>query len=592
MNLQNYLRLWSFFAGHKKWIVLSILLSLVLTIMTLVIPTLSANLINEGINKGDTSAIFHYGEQMLIAAIIGCLAFVANTAIAVWAGEYAAHHLRVAEYAKIQTLSHGNIDRFRSSDLLIRLTTDVLTVKNATIQLVLTFPIVPFFLLGTIVLISINMPSILPITFGVLVALALLLLAYLVIVQPKYITKDKRIDEVNHTLREALAGIRVVKAFVRQAHEKEKFGSVAENLRTAATVPQYMLAYITPANTLILYLGITAIYFIGGSQAIAGSGMNIGDVTAAAQYLIFILVPVYLLSIILPLASSADASLVRIFEVLDAVPEIRPPEKPVAVDVGKAQGRVVFDHVSFGYRTADGTAAKPVLSDISFIAEPGQTVGILGATGSGKSTLVSLIPRFYDVTQGRVTIDGVDVRQISLTDLRSIVSICQQEPVLFSGTLRDTVTYGMPGMTDDRMHVIARAADADSFVMNIPDQYDSYVARRGENFSGGQRQRLAIARALARNPKVLILDDSTSACDVVTEAAIQDAIGGLMEKTTRIIIAQRISSVITADRILIMEKGRIIASGNHAELLKTCPEYQEIYSSQLGSVPAAGGAAA
>ncbi len=508
----------------------------------------------------------------LVAAIICALAFVANTAIAVWAGEFAAHHLRVAEYAKIQTFSHGNIDRFRSSDLLIRLTTDVLTVKNATIQLVLTFPIVPFFLIGTIVLIYHNMPS-------------------LLVVQPKYLIKDARIDAVNHTLREALAGIRVVKAFVNQEYEKGRFRSVAEDLRVSATVPQYMLAYITPANTLILFLGITAIYYTGGLQAIAGTGMNIGDVTAASQYLIFILIPVYLLSIILPLVSSADASLNRIFEVLDADPEIHPPERPAPFDTTQVKGRIVFDNVSFGYRTPDGTPAKPVLSGISLDIGPGETVGILGSTGSGKTTLVSLIPRFYDVTEGRVTIDGTDVRDIALPDLRSVVGVCQQEPVLFSGTVRDTVAYGAPGMSDDAMHAAAQAADAEAFIQNIPDQYGSRVARRGENFSGGQRQRLAIARALARRPKILILDDSTSACDVVTEAAIQDAIGALMQKTTRIIIAQRISSVITADRILIMEGGRIIASGTHAELLRTSPVYQEIYQSQLGGIAGAGGVA-
>jgi len=591
MNLQNYIRLWSYFAGHKSWIGISILLSLILTIMMLAIPTMSANLINDGITAGDTGVVIQYGEWMLLAAIICGIAFVANTAIAVWAGEYAAHHLRVAEYAKIQTFSHGNIDRFRSSDLLIRLTTDVLTVKNATIQLVLTFPIVPFFLLGTIVLIYHNMPTLLGITFGILIALFLLLIVYLLVVQPKYLIKDERIDAVNHTLREALAGIRVVKAFVNQEYEKQRFRSVAEDLRVSATVPQYMLAYITPANTLILFLGITAIYYTGGMQAIAGTGMNIGDVTAASQYLIFILIPVYLLSIILPLVSSADASLNRIFEVLDADPEIHPPERPAPFDPAQAKGRIVFDHVSFGYRLPDGTAAKPVLSDISLTIEPGETVGILGSTGSGKTTLVSLIPRFYDVTEGQVTIDGIDVREIALPDLRSVVGVCQQEPVLFSGTVRDTITYGAPGMSDDAMHAVSAAADAEAFVQSIPDQYDSYVARRGENFSGGQRQRLAIARTLCRHPKILILDDSTSACDVVTEAAIQDAIGDLMHTTTRIIIAQRISSVITADRILIMEAGRIVASGTHAELLRTNPAYQEIYASQLGGIAGAGGVA-
>jgi ATP-binding cassette subfamily B protein len=587
-NIHNYIRLLGFFSGKKRWLVLSVFLNLIVAAMSLYIPTLSMNLINDGISAGSINTIFYYGILMLLAALIGCVVFVGNTGIAVWAGEYAAHHIRVAEYRKIQELSHGNIDRFRSSDLLIRLTTDVLTVKNAVMQLVLTFPIVPFFLFGTIILIYVNMPSLVGIALSVLICLFALLFVYIFVVQPKYVIKDENIDQVNHTLRESLAGIRVVKAFVNQKHESDKYCHAAEGLRVSATSPQYLLAYITPANTLILFLGITATFMIGGSQVIAGTGMNIGDVTAAGQYLIFILIPVYLLSIILPLITSANASMDRIYEVLDTVPEIQPPPHPVRLDPEAVKGRIVFEHVSFGYRGADGRPEKPVISDIDLTIEPGENIGILGATGCGKTSLVSLIPRFYDVTGGRVTIDGVDVREIALPDLRALIGICQQEPILFSGKVRDTVSYGEPGMSDDSMKQVAKAAGADGFIANIPEGYESYVARRGANFSGGQRQRLAIARALATTPKILILDDSTSACDVVTEGEIQDAISSMMAGVTRITIAQRISSVITADRILIMDSGRIIAQGPHAQLIKTCREYQEIFESQLGSLTAPG----
>jgi ATP-binding cassette subfamily B protein len=591
MTLNNYIRLLGFFSGKKRWLAVSVFLNLIVAVMFLYIPTLSMYLINDGISAGNTYAIFYYGCLMLLATIIGCVIFIANTGIAVWAGEYAAHHIRVAEYRKIQELSHGNIDRFRSSDLLIRLTTDVLSIKNAVMQVVLTFPIVPFFLIGTIILLYLNMRSLIGIALAVLICLFAILFVYIFVVQPKYVIKDKSLDQVNHTLRESLAGIRVVKAFVNQKFESEKYNHAAEDLRVSATIPQYFLAYITPANTLVLFLGIAAIFLIGGLQTIAGTGMNIGDVTAASQYLMFILIPVYLLSIILPLVTSADASMDRIYAVLDTVAEIQPPAHPVRLDPKAAHGRIAFEHVSFGYRGVDGTPGKLVLYDINLTIEPGEKLGILGATGCGKTTLVSLIPRFYDVTNGRVTIDGIDVREVALPDLRGLIGICQQEPVLFSGTVRDTVTYGAPEMSDDTMKKTAKAADAEGFIANIPGQYESYVARRGENFSGGQRQRLAIARTLATSPKILILDDSTSACDVVTEGEIQDAISTMMTGITRITIAQRISSVITADRILIMDQGRIIAKGPHAELIKTCREYQEIFESQLGALPSSGGVA-
>jgi len=346
-----------------------------------------------------------------------------------------------------------------------------------------------------------------------------------------------------------------------------------------------------PTAIAISFLGFGAVYYFGGVEVLSGTGLQIGNVTSAAQYILILMMPLLIIAIVLPFITQANASLTRIFEILDTTPEILDPPHPVPIHASNIKGKVVFDNVSFAYRNGKGEPEGEVLHDINLIAEPGETIGFLGATGCGKTSLISLIPRFYDVTKGKVTIDGIDVRDIPQKILRSLIGICLQEPILFSGTIRESVTFGCPDMTDDEMLVASEAADAHGFVMNIPEEYDGTVARRGTNFSGGQRQRLSIARALAVRPKILILDDSTSACDVATEARIQDAITRNMKDTTKFIVAQRISSVITADRIVLMDQGRIIATGTHAELLAENSLYQEIYESQLGAGLHSGGIA-
>jgi len=292
--------------------------------------------------------------------------------------------------------------------------------------------------------------------------------------------------------------------------------------------------------------------------------------------------PFMILGTVLPAISASRPSFDRIYELLDTKAEVNDPAKPAAFDPSSVKGRVVFDHVSFGYRTPEGTPGPLVLRDISVVAEPGETIGILGATGSGKSTLIHLLPRFYDVTDGRITLDGTDIRQISQDTLRRTVAICLQQPNLFFGTIRENILFGADDRSDANMIAAAEDADAAGFITNIPRGYDDAVSRHGANFSGGQRQRLAIARTLAAKPKILILDDSTSACDVATEARIQDRINQRFAGVTKILVAQRISTVIAADRILLLDSGKIVASGTHEELLAISPEYREIYDSQLG----------
>lgn len=589
MTVSNFRRLFWLYQGYNKWFLFSILLNIIVAAGTLAIPALSADLIDSGIMKGDFSYSLDIGILMLVAAVIAGICQIGNAAIAVWASEYSSHKLRIQSFEKIQTLSFGNIDRFRSSDLLVRLTTDIQNVKTAVQQSVMNLMQAPLLLIGTILIMSIMAPDLMWIMIVILVLLTVLLIVYFFIVEPAFSKKQEKVDGVNKVLRETLTGIRVVKAFVRQKYEIDKYGDAADDLRRAALWPQHVMTYLMPIVFSISILGFGAVYYFGGTQVLAGSGLLIGNVTSAAQYIMILMMPLLIIAVVLPFITQANASLTRVYEILDAIPELSEPKNPVVLDLKDIRGRVVFEDVSFSYKNAEGIPEGEVLSGINLIAEPGETIGFLGATGSGKSSLVSLIPRFYDVTAGRVTIDDIDVRLIPLDTLRKIVGICLQESILFSGTIRDSIRFSRPEMTDDEVLIASRAADVDGFVSNIPESYDGRVARRGSNFSGGQRQRISIARALAQYPKILILDDSTSACDVATEAGIQDAISDTMAGITKFIVAQRISSVITADRIVLLERGQIIATGTHAELLAENLLYQEIYESQLGRGLRSGG---
>ena len=580
MNLWRIFQLWK---GYWKWLVLSLALTLGGAIGTLAIPAFSQELINDGILKNNFAIIISVGGYMLLAALLAAVCQVVNTAIAVKFSEQTAHVLRTDAYDQIQTLSFGNLDRFRPSDLLVRLTTDIQNIKIAIQQGILNLPLVPVMLITTILLIAFRTPALIWLMVVLLIIFSCLLSFYFIIVVPLFNRRQQKFDELNRALQENMAGVRVVKAFVRQDLENKRFSLVAGEVKSASLKAQHIVALLIPTMIFIVIIAVGAIYFIGGTEILKGTGFSLGEVTASVEYLFLMIMPFMILGTVLPAITSARPSLGRIYEVIDAVPDVKDANDPIDLDPASVKGDLVFEDVSFGYGDDDGKPGPLVLKNISFSAHPGQTIGFLGPTGSGKSTLVSLIPRFYDVTSGRITIDGIDIRNIPQDTLREIVGTCLQQPNLFSGTIRENVLFGSRDQTDENMIQSAQDADADGFVANIPEKYDDNVSRHGTNFSGGQRQRLCIARTLAKDPRIIILDDSTSACDVATEARIQDAVNKRFSGVTKLLVAQRISTVIAADKIILLENGGIIASGRHEELLQTSPQYKEIYDSQLGS---------
>jgi ATP-binding cassette subfamily B protein len=419
-----------------------------------------------------------------------------------------------------------------------------------------------------------------------LVVLAPLVLALLGFVisraYPLFGQVQRRLDQLNTVLQENLSGVRVVKAFVRASHEIKRFDKANDDLMAETVHATRVVSVTMPAMMLAVNLGVIGAIWFGGVQITIGT-LHVGQLIAFINYLMRTLMSLMFVSMLVMRIARAQASGDRIQEVLETEPDVQ--NRPGAAADLKPQGRVAFDRVVFSY---DGVEHDPVLGNgsidgISFVAEPGQTVAILGATGSGKSSLVHLIPRFYDVDKGSVTIDGIDVRDIDKAALRRNIGIALQESVLFSGTIRDNIRYGRPKATEDQVIAAAKAAQAHDFILEFPDGYDSVVGQRGVNLSGGQKQRIAIARALLTTPAVLILDDSTSAVDVETEAKIQEALDELMADRTSFVIAQRISTVLTADKILVLDDGKIVAEGKHGDLLASSPIYREIYDSQLGN---------
>jgi ATP-binding cassette subfamily B protein len=402
--------------------------------------------------------------------------------------------------------------------------------------------------------------------------------------QPLFLLVQKQLDKLNTVLQENLAGVRVVKAFVRIDHETARFDEANRQLMTKTIQVMQLMALLMPTMMLIVNLGIVGVVWFGGISTIRGE-MTVGQIVAAISYLSFVLFPIMMLAGMIGPLSAADASASRILEILDSSADVQ--ESSHARHLSRVQGKIAFEGVSFNY---SGNGSDPVLKDISFIIEPGKTVAILGTTGAGKSTLIHLIPRFYDVTAGRVTIDGINVRDLKLDFLRRQIGIALQEAILFSETVRNNICYGQPQASDDEIIAAAQAAQAHEFIKALPQSYDTIIGQRGVNLSGGQQQRIAIARALLVKPKILILDDSTSAVDVETESKLQDALDQLLQQSrnsewggaTRIIVAQRISTVLLADKIIVLDKGRITAMGTHHELLSTSSLYQDIYRSQLG----------
>ncbi|GAA3413486.1 ABC transporter ATP-binding protein [Paenibacillus hodogayensis] len=556
-------------------VLLAPLLMLVEVFMDLLQPKLMANIVNDGVMKGDLAYIRSTGLLMLVVAVIGLIGGIGCSIYSTIASQHFGTDLRKDVFAKVQSFSFRNLDRFKAGSLVTRLTNDIVQMQNL-VQMTLRILVrAPFLAIGSCIMAFMLSPRL---AIILVVAVPVLFVAQYYLIRasfPLFSKVQNRLDGVNTVLQENLSGIRVVKAFVRSAYENSRFGKANADFTDIAVKASRIVAVNMPIMMFIMNASIVAVLWFGADLNWSGR-LAVGDLIAFINYVTQLLSSLLMVGMMMVSVSRAKASGDRIREVLETEPEI--VEAAGAKTNVIRSGRIEFDRVSFGYEASRGSE----LTDISFTAEPGQTVAILGSTGSGKSTLVSLVSRLYDVSSGAIRIDGVDIRAMQLEHLRKQVGMVLQEAVLFSGTIRDNIRYGKPEAAQEEIEEAARAAQADEFISRMPDGYDSIIGQRGVNLSGGQKQRVSIARALLVRPSILILDDSTSAVDLGTESRIQRALKELMGASTTLVIAQRISSVIDADKIVVMEEGRIVAIGKHDELMRDCDVYQDIYESQLG----------
>jgi ATP-binding cassette subfamily B protein len=570
-------RLAKFLKPYWRWALLAPLMMMLEVAMDLLQPRMIQRIIDQGIAQGDMPLVVNTGFLMIGLALAGGIGGVGCTIFSVLASQGFGTDLRDALYRKVQSLSFGNLDELETGHLITRLTNDITQVQEAVSMMLRMVVRSPFTLIGSLILAIVTSPR-LALLLVVLGPLVLGLLVWVINrVHPLFGKLQDKLDQLNTVMQENLAGVRVVKAFVRAAHEMGRFHEANEELKDQTIHAIRTVSAVMPAVMLAVNLGMVSAIWFGGVRVTAAN-MQVGQLIAFINYLMTSLRSLMFVSMLVMRFARAEASAERVQEVLDAEPEVQ--DRPGAIVEIDPQGRVAFEGVSFSYNHDGGDA---VLKGIDFVADPGQTVAILGATGSGKSSLVYLIPRFYDVDEGRVTIDGVDVRDIEQAHLRQHIGMALQESVLFSGTIRDNIRYGRPEASEAEVIAAAKAAQAHDFIVEFPEGYDTVVGQRGVNLSGGQKQRVAIARALLVQPVVLILDDSTSSVDVETEIKIQDALEGLMRDRTSFVIAQRISTVLTADKILVLDDGQIAAEGTHRDLLISSPIYREIYDSQLGN---------
>ncbi len=569
-------KLFSYLKSYPKMVVLAPLLMLLEVAMDLLQPRLIAMVVDQGIATGDLSLIMRIGLTMIGVAIIGMMAGVGCTIASSIASEGFAADLRTDLYRKVQSFSFANLDRFKTASLITRLTNDVLQVKNIVYMALRIVIRAPFMCIGGIIMaVLINAR----LTLSLVVAIPLLVLALSIAIArgfPLFAIVQQKLDRVNEVIRENLSGVRVVKAFVRADFEKTRFAQANQELIEITVKASRMVALVLPIILLILNLSIVAVLWFGGIQINQGN-MQVGQLIAFINYLTQILTSLLMVAFILMAVSRAKASADRINEVLESEVDIK--DRTGADSSSITEGKLRFENVSFRYQGAKG---EPVLKNISFEAKPGETVAIIGATGAGKSTLINLIPRLYEPTAGRILIDGKDIKDLKLNTLRKSISMVLQESLLFSGSIYDNLKLGHQDASPEEVSQAARVAQADYFITSFPEGYQTQLGQKGVNLSGGQKQRLAIARALLKKSKILILDDSTSAVDVGTEARIQRELRDLMKQCTTIVIAQRISTVHQADKILVLDDGKIVAQGSSKELLKSCKIYQDIYTSQLG----------
>lgn len=564
---------------YKKGSILTILLSILEAAFEILIPLRMADLIDQGIDLGNMAAVWKFGIAILIFAALQLLTGVLSAHIAAKTSVGFSANLRQDMYDNVQTFSFSNIDKFSTASIVTRLTTDVTNIQNAyqmLIRMAVRGPVMLVF--SMIVSFRIN-TTIALIFLAVIPIMALLLLLIIRKVGPLFGRVFRTYDTLNNVVQENVRGIRVVKSFNQEDHEIKKFKGISQSIYEDFAAGERLLAFNSPIMQFFMYACMILISWIGAKAIVASGnsaalGMTTGDLTALFSYATQILMALMMLSMVFTMITISLASAHRIAEVLEEKTDI---DNPTGAEKTVRDGSIRFEQVSFAYAAK---ADKKVLRNIDLSIASGQTVGIIGGTGSSKSSLVQLIPRLYDVSSGRLLLGGVDVRKYDLDVLRNAVAMVLQKNELFSGTIKENLRWGNENATDEEIEEACHLACADEFIQSFPDKYDTYIEQGGANVSGGQKQRLCIARALLKNPKVLILDDSTSAVDTKTDASIQKSFAEFIPDTTKIIIAQRVSSVQHADLIVVMDEGKIVATGRHEELLKTCDIYREVYESQ------------
>lgn len=576
--MQSLRRIFGYLRPYRRQAILSLLALTTLVFLDLAIPRLIQRIIDEGILKNDQPLVLQTAALMLVISALSAVIAVGNNIFSVQAGEGVARDLRDALFVKIQAYSYGNLDRQRTGQLLVRLTSDINALKHLTQISLRIGTRAPMMMVGSLILMISTSPS-LALTMLPLLAFTSLLIGFFVFrMEPLFRTVQQKLDRLNDVLHENIAGARLVKAFVRADYEDQRFEAANLDLADRTIRVMRFMSSMTPMLTLCVNIGMVIVIWAGGLQAINGD-LSLGQIVAFTNYLVSTMTPLIMMTQLSNTWAAGLASAKRVGEIFDTTPDVLDAAQARETLPG-AGACSAMSNVGFTY---NGDGNEPVLNGINLQARPGETIAILGATGAGKSTLVNLIPRFYDASTGTVSFGGADVRDVKQDALLAATGVVPQESILFSGTVRDNIRYGRPDASEDEVIAAAQAAQADGFIRALSRGYDTRVEQRGANFSGGQKQRIAIARALLTRPRILILDDSTSAVDVETETKIQDALEQTAPDSITFVVAQRISTVLKADKIVVIDKGAVAAMGTHRELMASSPIYQEIYDSQLGS---------
>ncbi|MFN5343662.1 MAG: ABC transporter ATP-binding protein [Roseiflexaceae bacterium] len=548
-----------------------------LVFLDLAIPRLIQRIIDEGIAKQNQDIVIQTGLLMVGISLLSVLVAIGNNFTSIQVGEGVARDLRLALFQKIQTLSFSNLDELRTGQLLVRLTSDVAAVQRY-FQINLRIGTrAPMLMIGSIILMFSTSYNLALALLPLLLITSVIVVLFVLRTEPLYRMVQQRLDVLNTVLQENIAGSRLIKAFVRGDAQAARFLASNDDFATNSIAVMQFMALMMPVLTMCVNIGMVVVIWWGGWHVATGD-MTVGQIVAFTNYLLTTMTPLVMMTMLSNTWASGVASAKRVNEVLDVVPAVQAHTDAIVLQT-PLTGQIVFEDVRFFYNVQ---LPEPVLDAIDLVVAPGQTVAVLGATGAGKSTLINLVPRFYDVTSGRVLIDGMDVRHIDHGSLMQQVAIVPQETILFSGSVRDNIRYGAPDADEAAVVAAAQAAQAHEFILKLPSGYDTHVAERGVNLSGGQKQRIALARALLTKPRILILDDSTSAVDVETETKIQQALAAMGSAHTTLVVAQRISTVLNADVIVVLDRGRIVAQGTHRELMQHSAIYQEIYASQLG----------